>query len=247
MSYDLAVWHSDTAMSVEDAGTFYSHIGCEWTIVREHPALRAFCHALIAEFPGILDPDDLEKDFTSAGDSQLLSYADIVKPRAVAPSAPKPLRPPYSILASFTGTAMTMSLGTRKQEIEAAIERLAAVHGLVVYNPQVDKVALPPFLVDQPCVPLPEPVQMVIAERPDSLPVRIWLEDQILFDGVLASRQEAHNLARKHTLASNRLAYQTEDKRAPILRMPAAPPTPGSSYIFDLLTEFAKRPRVPKD
>src|SRR5271170_856773 len=100
MSFDLAVWYSDHPMSDEDAGRFYSHVGHDWTIVREHPALRAFCRALIAEFPGVLDPAELESDFTSASASQLMTYADLIqRPHPAAP--PKSPPPDWNIIASF--------------------------------------------------------------------------------------------------------------------------------------------------
>jgi len=249
MSYDLAVWHSDTAMSPDDAGTFYSHINHDWMIVREHPALREFCRALMAEFPGVIDPADLEQDFTAPGMTRLMTFPDLLKSArsATIPVPPKPLPPPWAILPSFTGCAMTLSLGTRKAEIGPAIPRLAGVHGLIAYDPQADEVALPPQLVDQPCLPLPEPVLMVIEEQPEALRVRISFEHRVLFDGIVPTRREAHRLARQQTIALDRLAYETEDKRL-ITSSPnwsPAPARPGNSYVFEILKKMPRGPRLP--
>ena len=250
MSYDLAVWHSDTAMSPDDAGTFYSHVGHDWVIVREHPALRDFCRALMAEFPGVIDPADLEQDFTAPGMTMLMPYPDLLKSSksAAFPAAPKPLAPSWSILPSFTGLAMTLSLGSGKPEIGPAIPRLAGVYGLIAYDPQAGAVALPPHLADQPCLPLPEPVLMVIEEQPEALRVRISFEDRVLIDGIVPTRQEAHRLAREQTIALNRLAYEIEDKRLITSSMSwsSAPAQPGNSYVFELLKRMPRAPRLPE-
>jgi hypothetical protein len=250
MSFDLGVWYSDLAVSAEDAGIFYRHINHDWRIVREHPALRAFCLALIAEFPGMLDPADLAQDFTMPGTSALMTYAELLRPPALVPipTQSKPEPPPWSVRASFTGCAVTMSLGREKPEICPAIQRLAGVHGLIAYNPQTGDVTLPPHLLDRPCRPLPIPVRMVIEEQIEGLRMRLPFEDGILFDGIAPSRREAHRLAREHTLAMNRLVYEFEDKKLLSFGMLTAAATvrPVGDHFLKILKQMPNAPLWPK-
>lgn len=252
MSFDLAVWYSDFPMSADDAGAFYGHINGDWVIVREHPAIREFCRALMTEFPGILDPADLERDFLATPTTHLLTYADLVaRPSALFPassqqSAGEP--PPWRIITSFRGLAMTMSLGSGKSDVGPAIHRLAGTHGLIGYNPQAGDVAIPPRLVGMPDEPLSEPVRMTITEKPENLDIRISFENHLLFEGRVSSRREAHDLARDHTLKLERLAYAVEDERTLSSAYDRPwPPLPANHYIHDLLKKMPRAPLMSKD
>jgi len=251
MSFDLAVWYSDHPMSADDAGTFYGHICGGWVIVREHPALRAFCLELAAEIPGALDPDDLERDFLTTPTTHLMTYADLMtRPSALFPASLAPSReepPPWRLITSFRGLAMTMSLGSRKREVGSTIHRLAGTHGLIGYNPQSGEVAIPPQLAGTPYLPLPEPVRMVIEEQPEHLTIRISLEDKLLFEGKMSVRREAHDLARDLTIRLGQLAYAVEDKRTLSSRLdqplPSGPPT--NSLVYELLKKMPRAPLMP--
>jgi hypothetical protein len=251
MSFDLAVWYSDFRMSADDAGSFYRHINGDWVVAREHPAIREFCRALMTEFPGILDPADLERDFLATPTTHLLTYADLVaRPSALFPASPPQSPeepPPWRIIASFQGLAMTMSLGSRRSEIGPAIRRLAGTHGLIGYDPQTGDVAIPPRLAGMPCQPLPEPVRMMIAEKPENLDIRISFEGRVLFEGCVSSRREAHDLARDHAIELGRLAYAVEDKwsLSSAYDRPS-PPMPTDHPILELLKKMPLAPLMSK-
>jgi len=253
MSFDLAVWYSDFPMTADDAGTFYGHLCGGWVIVRQHPALRAFCRELIAEIPGVLDPADLERDFLATPTTHLITYADLIaRALALSPAGPAPSReepPPWRLIASFQGLAMTMSLGSGKREVGPTIHRLAGVHGLIGYNPQSGEVAIPPQLAGKPCRPLPEPVRLVIEEQPEHLKIRISYENEILSEGVVSARPEAHDLARNFTTKLGHLAYAVEDKRTLSSRLaqPLQPTSPINSPIYELLKKMPRAPLMPDD
>jgi hypothetical protein len=120
MSFDLAVWHGETIVSVKDAADLYLKL-CkqEWTSTEWYASVEAFYVELCSRYPEIDTLSDDELD-----------------------------RCPWSCAHDRSGHHIIMCLNDGDQLEEAAlfVTRLAARHDLICFDPQGQKVYLPPGL-----------------------------------------------------------------------------------------------------
>ena len=129
MSFDLAVWHSTHAPSIEEAGEIYAAL-CEGEAipvaagVSGSSAVAAFLAALDTQFPNLDTlPDEL------VDDSPWASGFD----------------------ASDRHVLLNFRWGEASDPAIAATVALAQAHGLVLFDPQGPQVHVPPSL--RPAVP----------------------------------------------------------------------------------------------
>lgn len=122
MSFDLAVWDSDIAVTNEQADEIYAKL-CEGQAPPgdSSPAIEAFYTELTAEWPEI---DTLaQKD---------LDNLDLC---------------PWSCALYRSGRYVVMScVWSRAEKVRAVVESLANEHRLVQFNPQTGEVSLLPPL-----------------------------------------------------------------------------------------------------
>jgi hypothetical protein len=117
MSFDLGIWHSERALSVEEAGELYVKL-CEqeWIPIADSPAIEAFYQELCGAYPEI---DTLPED----------QVDDC----------------PWSCAHDRSGlhVIVSMSWGERTNPVAQCVVELAERHGLVCYDPQGPDVYLP--------------------------------------------------------------------------------------------------------
>jgi hypothetical protein len=120
VSFDLGVWHSDKALSVDEARELYVKL-CQqtWIPTEEHPAVQAFYEELCRAYPEV---DTLPED-------QLDDC-------------------PWSCAHDRSGlhVIITMSYGKKLSTVAKFVVDLAEQHGLLCYDPQGPNVYLPPQL-----------------------------------------------------------------------------------------------------
>jgi hypothetical protein len=121
VSFDLGVWHSDKALSVEEAGELYMKL-CEqtWIPIEEHLAVESFYRELCRTYPEI--------DTFSADEVDDC---------------------PWSCAHDRSGfhVLIAMSYGDRTTAVAQFVVDLAKKHDLICYDPQGPDVYLPPSLV----------------------------------------------------------------------------------------------------
>jgi hypothetical protein len=115
MSYDLAVWEGEQPGDDEVAGQTYQYL-CETYLEADEllpptPRLAAFARALLDVYP------DIDSD---GGDESPWSTAPL-SGEAIGPLMSLPMR------------------HSRAEEISAWAAQIAAQHGLVCYDPQMDR------------------------------------------------------------------------------------------------------------
>jgi hypothetical protein len=122
MSFDLAVWDSDIAVTNEEADEIYAKL-CEGQALPgdASPAIEAFYSELTARWPEI---DALAKE-----DLDDLGLC------------------PWSCALYRSGGYVVMScVWSRAEKVRAVVESLAKKHRLVQFNPQTGEVSLPSHL-----------------------------------------------------------------------------------------------------
>jgi hypothetical protein len=120
MSFDLAVWHSDTPLSANEAQSLYLKLcNQEWIPTEENAAVEAFYQELCRTYPEI---DTLPED----------QVDDC----------------PWSCAHDRSGLhiIMSMSWGKRTDKVALLIIELARRNGLVCFDPQGPDVYLPSHL-----------------------------------------------------------------------------------------------------
>lgn len=136
MSFDLGIWHSEVALSEEEAGDVYARL-CDgtWAPDGEHESLHAFYAALCATYPEI---DALPDDEAAHS--------------------------PWSCEHSRSGMHVIVSIsGSAPANVAEFVVALAETHGLVCYDPQGPDLYLPPGLRSAGRFRL-EPIAMTFAE-----------------------------------------------------------------------------------
>jgi hypothetical protein len=124
MSFDLAVWHGNTALSVEEAGDLYRRLcNQEWAPAEWHPGVDAFYIELCSRYPEIdmLADDEVDNCPWSCGHDR-----------------------------SGQHVIMCLTYGNQLRDAALFITRLAAKHGLICFDPQEPVVYLPPGLKLKP-------------------------------------------------------------------------------------------------
>ena len=117
MSFDLSVWYSSRPVLPEEAGPFHVAL-CERRHdgVESSPHVRRFVDELTARYPQI---DDVPED--------------------------KVDECPWTIAFDQSEGHVIMCIaGSKAGEMKPIVQGLAAKHGLVCYDPQVDEVHNPP-------------------------------------------------------------------------------------------------------
>ena len=119
MSYDLAVWYPSRAFSAEEAGEIYGRLCDGQTDVLEpDPAVTAFYTELTSLHPEI---DDIPAE--RVDDHDLC---------------------PWSVAFDRSDAFVIMcAVWSSTELVNQVVSRLAAKHGLLVYNPQDGTVVLP--------------------------------------------------------------------------------------------------------
>ncbi len=117
MSFDLGVWHTQQRLTDPEAGALYLEL-CASRIdgVTPHPGVDAFYAELIARYPEIDSvPDNLIDDH---------DYC------------------PWSCaLDRSAGHVIMPCVWSQAENVERFVRRLAAKHGLAVYDPQQGRVS----------------------------------------------------------------------------------------------------------
>ena len=117
MSADLAVWHADTELSVDEAQDLYQRL-CKGKLVpsEHHASIDAFYGDLCKRYPEI---DTISEDEASES--------------------------PWSCAHDRSGShvIMCMTFGDHLEEAAQFVIDLAATHGLVCYDPQEPELHLP--------------------------------------------------------------------------------------------------------
>lgn len=123
MSYDLAVWYSTQPITTQEAAAIYGRLGTETVNdVEHHPGVNSFVEELTAQYPQIDDWADDDIDDCPWNDAFDQS-------------------PGYVVMCiSFS----------RVNEIVPMVQKLAAKHDLVCFNPQWPCVVYPPRLAAMP-------------------------------------------------------------------------------------------------
>ena len=122
MSFDLGVWYSDKALTAEQARQLYVKL-CEGTpaLEGESPAVAAFYDELTKKWPEI---DSIPEEKIDDHD-----YC------------------PWSCAIDRSGMhVITSCVRSKAQDVGEFVQRLAAKHGLLLYDPQEDVVILPATL-----------------------------------------------------------------------------------------------------
>lgn len=221
MSFDIGVWYSDAPMTQMEAAAFYRHINTDWVVVRRHPEFDAFLTELLARLPDLAAPGVAQAELDEPPKSMLLTIGDIrnrppptpEQLRAIREQVPEdpPENSPWAAGVGPGGAAVALPIRwDRVREAAPIIYDLAARHGLIVYDPQSGKVALPP----SPQWPGPDAMPgptMRISSAGSKLAVTITLDDRIVLESELSSRREAHSRARALTLQYGRTYYAVDD------------------------------------
>jgi hypothetical protein len=224
MSFDLGVWYSEAPMSVEQAESYYEHINEDWVDLRRQPEFDAFLVQLQARFPDLRSPDDPPADPDEPPSSLLMSVAEM---RAAPPPGPEwaeemqrkrpsPEDSPWAATLSPTGSGIALSLTwSNVAAVAPEIVALAARANLIVYDPQEDRVFIPPALSGRHETAMAPPrVRLEIAGNAPNVHATIMLDDRVLFDATVASRREAHLQARSLTLEHGLDHYAVSDPHA---------------------------------
>jgi hypothetical protein len=221
MSFDLGVWYVDAPMSVEQAQDYYEHINVDWVDLRRRPEFDAFLTLLQAQFPDLRSPDDPPADPDEPPDSLLMSVAEMKSAPAPGPEwamemqkkRPAPENSPWAATLSPTGSGIALSLTWDNVEAVApVIVALAARANLLVYDPQDDRVFVPPGLAGRDEAAMAPPrVRLEVAGNAPSVRARIVLDDRALPDATLPSRREAHRRARALALEHGFDHYEVKD------------------------------------
>ena len=250
MSFDLGVWYSEAPMSVEQAQDYYERINGDWVDVRRRSEFDAFMTLLEARFPDLRSPDDPPVDPDEPPDSLLMSVAEMRAAPSPGPEwaeemrrkRPSPEDSPWAATLSPTGSGIALSLTwSRVGAVAPEIVALAARANLLVYDPQDDRVFVPPALAGRQEAAMAAPrVRLEIAGNAPNVQAKIMLDDRVLFDATVASRREAHRQARSLTLEHGLDHYAVSDPHALAQAIswepvPAGdPPIPGSPPILQM-------------
>src|SRR5579872_1339613 len=120
MTFDLGVWHSEARPTDKQAGAIYLQLCQNWPNLQgEHPSVAAFYQELTRRWPEIDSiPEDRIGDLDDC---------------------------PWSCAISHSEIAVVMScVWPKADEVAAFVRDLAQRHGLVLFDPQADRVYLPP-------------------------------------------------------------------------------------------------------
>jgi hypothetical protein len=124
MSFDLAVWHSEAALSQKEALEVYRKL-CkqEWIPTGQHPSIAAFYDDLCGRYPEIDTLPEAEVDSC-----------------------------PWSCAHDKSGlhVIMCMNYGDELETAAQFIMEIAAKHGLICFDPQGPNVHLPPDMTAPP-------------------------------------------------------------------------------------------------
>ena len=119
MSFDLAVMNIEQHISSEEAAKIYGEL-CEgnYDVLTPSEKIDAFYQELIGQYP----------DIDSYSDDEVDDY-------------------PWSVEIDISDGAVVLSMvWSRVEEVAPFVMHLAEKHGLACYDPQDDKVQLPPSL-----------------------------------------------------------------------------------------------------
>jgi hypothetical protein len=120
VSYDLAVWHSDTPLTAGQARQTYLALAATGNAAAAHPDVAAFYDELTGQYPEI---DSLPDDQVDGC--------------------------PWSAALTVAGNGVLMCLRwSAANEVGPEVYDLADAHGLVVFNPQSGRVHNPPEFTD---------------------------------------------------------------------------------------------------
>ena len=122
MSFDLGIWYSEKASTPKQAGEVYAKL-CEGTgqLEGESPQIAAFYDELTKKWPEIdTVPDEKIDDH---------DYC------------------PWSCAIARSGMHVILScVWSKARDVGEFVQKLAAKHGLLLYDPQENLVRLPPRL-----------------------------------------------------------------------------------------------------
>jgi hypothetical protein len=119
MSFDLAVWQSDEPLTNEQAGEVYLRLCEKWPYLEGNSsAVAAFYQDLTQHWPEIdTVPEEKIDDFDFC---------------------------PWSCALNRSGRAVVMScVGSKASQVKGFVEPLARKHGLLLFDPQANRVTLP--------------------------------------------------------------------------------------------------------
>ena len=122
MSFDLAVWQSDKPLTADEAQGVYLRLCEEWPYLEGHsPAVGTFYRELIEKWPEIdTIPEETVGDFDFC---------------------------PWSCPLNHSGMAVVMScVWSKANDVAEHVGLLARKHGLLLFDPQADRVVLPDHL-----------------------------------------------------------------------------------------------------
>jgi hypothetical protein len=123
MSFDLGVWHSEQPLTDAEASETYLRLCEEWPCLEaEHPTVHEFYQELIQHWPEI---DTIPEE--KIGDFEFC---------------------PWSCELAHSGSAVLLScVYSKATDVSKYVTALARKYGLVLFDPQANRVTLPEHLI----------------------------------------------------------------------------------------------------